>query len=340
MNLVVFYQSVIAPPKPWKVVRVECFNDAFRVDVWLEHDPSKFRCPECMAECSVRDHAPERVWRHLDTCEFQTYIHARLPRVQCNEHGIVTACVPFATPQISVTMSMEKLCIKAMQECTLQGAEKLIGVTPRKLQRIQSLAVARGLERRGEDTPLKMGLDEKQVFSRHKYFTVITDLKDRKVFDVVDKRKIEAIAPWFETRRLDLIKTELVAMDMSAGYASLARKFMPNAEICFDKFHIIQVLNHAVDATRKDEQKTMAEEQRKEMFKSRFCFLYGKENLDEANREKFERASAVAQKTARAWAIRELEISNLPFIFSKRPNHKGECKCELQSFRKTKFQSQ
>lgn len=305
MNLVVFYQSVIAPPKPWKVVRVECFNDAFRVDVWLEHDPSKFRCPECMAECSVRDHAPERVWRHLDTCEFQTYIHARLPRVQCNEHGIVTACVPFATPQISVTMSMEKLCIKAMQECTLQGAEKLIGVTPRKLQRIQSLAVARGLERRGEDTPLKMGLDEKQVFSRHKYFTVITDLKDRKVFDVVDKRKIEAIAPWFETRRLDLIKTELVAMDMSAGYASLARKFMPNAEICFDKFHIIQVLNHAVDATRKDEQKTMAEEQRKEMFKSRFCFLYGKENLDEANREKFERASAVAQKTARAWAIKE-----------------------------------
>ena len=105
MNLVVFYQSVIAPPKPWKVVRVECFNDAFRVDVWLEHDPSKFRCPECMAECSVRDHAPERVWRHLDTCEFQTYIHARLPRVQCAEHGIVTACVPFAAPQVSVLAS-------------------------------------------------------------------------------------------------------------------------------------------------------------------------------------------------------------------------------------------
>lgn len=305
MDLVVFYQSVIAPPKPWKVTRVECFGDALRVDVWLEHAPSMFRCPECMAECPVHDHAPERVWRHLDTCEFQTYLHARLPRVKCKEHGIVTACVPFVTPQTSVTMPMEKLCIKAMQECTLEGVEKLFGVTTRKLQRIQNLAVIRGLERRGEETPLKMGLDEKQVFARHKYFTVITDLKDRKVFDVVDKRKIEAITPWFEERSVNLLKTELVAMDMSAGYANIAAKFMPFAEICFDRFHVIQVLNKAVDSTRKDEQKNMDEEQRKEIFQSRFCFLYGKENLNTKNREKFAQASIVAKKTARAWAIKE-----------------------------------
>lgn len=305
MNLVTFYQSIVAPPKPWEVVRVECFEDALRVDVWLEHEPSMFHCPLCMAECSVYDHAPERVWRHLDTCEFQTYLHARLPRVKCKAHGVVTACVPFVTPQTSVTMPMEKLCIRAMQECTLKGAEMLIGVTTKKLQRIQSSAVARGMDRRGEETPIKIGLDEKQVFARHKYFTVITDLEGRKVFDVVDKRKITAIAPWFEARSQSLIKTELVAMDMSAGYANIAKNFMPFAETCFDKFHVIQLLNNAVDSTRKDEQKTMNAEQKTEMFKSRFCFLYGKENLDEENRKRFERASAVAQKTARAWAIKE-----------------------------------
>ena len=305
MDLVAFYQSVIAPPKPWKVVRVECFGDALRVDVWLEHAPSMFRCPDCMAECPVHDHAPERVWRHLDTCEFQTYIHARLPRVKCKAHGVVTACVPFVTPQTPVTMPMEKMCIKAMQECTLKGVEALFNVTTGKLQRIQNLAVARGMDRRGEDTPVKMGLDEKQVFARHKYFTVITDLQDRKVFDVIDKRKIEAIAPWFEARSPNLVKTELVAMDMCAGYASIAKKFMPFAETCFDKFHVIQLLNNAVDATRKDEQKTMDDEQRTEMFKARFCFLYGKEKLDKENQEKFEQASRVAQKTARAWAIKE-----------------------------------
>ncbi|MFA6931275.1 MAG: transposase [Lentisphaeria bacterium] len=197
------------------------------------------------------------------------------------------------------------MCIKVMQECTLKGAEMLFGVTTKKLQRIQILAVARGMDNRGEETPVKMGLDEKQVFARHKYFTVITNLKDCKVFDVADKRKIEAIAPWFETRSLNLVKTELVTMNMSAGYANIAKKNMPFAETCFNKFHVIQMLNHAVATTRKNEQKTMDAEQRRERFKSSFCFLYGKENLDKENREKFERASAVAQKTARAWAIKE-----------------------------------
>ena len=314
MDLVSFYQSVIAPPRPWKVVRVECFDDALRIDVWLEHEPSTFRCPTCMTECPTHDHAPERVWRHLDTCEFQTYIHARLPRVKCKNHGVLTAHVPFVTPQTSVTTPMETLCIKAMKECTLSGAETLFGVTARKLHRIQNLAVARGMERRGEETPVKMGLDEKQVFARHKYFTIITDLQWRKVVDVVDKRNIEAIAPWFEARSPSLKKTELVAMDMSAGYANIARKFMPFAEICFDKFHVIKLLNNAVDATRKDEQKTMDIEQKRKMFKSRFCFLYGKEKLDKENKEKFERASAVARKTARAWAIKEFmrDMWNLP----------------------------
>jgi transposase len=314
MDLVSFYQSVIAPPRPWKVVRVECFDDALRIDVWLEHEPSTFRCPTCMTECPTHDHAPERVWRHLDTCEFQTYIHARLPRVKCKNHGVLTAHVPFVTPQTSVTTPMETLCIKAMKECTLSGAETLFGVTARKLHRIQNLAVARGMERRGEETPVKMGLDEKQVFARHKYFTIITDLQWRKVVDVVDKRNIDAIAPWFEARSPSLKKTELVAMDMSAGYANIARKFMPFAEICFDKFHVIKLLNNAVDATRKDEQKTMDIEQKRKMFKSRFCFLYGKEKLDKENKEKFERASAVARKTARAWAIKEFmrDMWNLP----------------------------
>ena len=81
---------------------------------------------------------------------------------------------------------MEELSIKALQECTMTGAEGLLGVTARKLQHIQETAVARGMERRKSDVSEIMGHDEKQVFARHKYFTIITDLKDGKVYDVLD----------------------------------------------------------------------------------------------------------------------------------------------------------
>ena len=34
------------------------------------------------------DHAEERTWRHLDSCQFQKYLHARIPCVACGEHGV------------------------------------------------------------------------------------------------------------------------------------------------------------------------------------------------------------------------------------------------------------
>lgn len=176
MDLVSFYQRILSPPEPWFVSRVECYDNEKRVDVWLEHVPAKFRCEHCMAECAVYHHAPERAWRHLNSCEYQTFIHARIPRVTCPLCGVVNAGVPIATPRLSVTLPMECLSIKAPQECTMTGAEGLLGVTARKLQHIQETAVARGMERRKSEVSEIMGLDEKQVFARHKYFTIITDL--------------------------------------------------------------------------------------------------------------------------------------------------------------------
>ena len=45
---------------------------------------------------ACRDHAEPRVWRHLDTCQFKTFLHARIPRVDCPEHGVVQVKVPWA----------------------------------------------------------------------------------------------------------------------------------------------------------------------------------------------------------------------------------------------------
>jgi hypothetical protein len=55
------------------VSRVELKTDERRVDLWLEHEPTRRPCPECGAELAGFDHADERTWRHLDTCQFQTH---------------------------------------------------------------------------------------------------------------------------------------------------------------------------------------------------------------------------------------------------------------------------
>lgn len=306
MNLEQFYQRVINPPPPWRVSRVAISDDCTRVDVWLEHDSGyRFLCPECRKPCPTYDHTEERAWRHLDTCDSQTYLHARLPRVNCSEHKIKNGYFPIAEPGASLTSKMEVLYIRQLLACNRTNASELLGVSWDILQGVQTRAVKRGLERRGDAVPEKMGIDEKQVFARHKYFTIITDIAGQCVHDVIDQRAIDKISPWFEQRRdsLDAVKT--LAMDMSAGYASVAGQYMPSAEICFDHFHIMQVVQNAVDKTRKDEQAAMDDEERKAMFASRYLFLYGRENLPEKHKDRFEKVKAVAVKTAKAWAIKE-----------------------------------
>src|SRR2546422_9190899 len=82
---------------PWTVTRVELNLKEQRVDVWAGHPEGKrWVCPQCEGELGLYDHADERSWRHLDSCQFMTYLHARPPRVQCPEHGGVQVRLPWA----------------------------------------------------------------------------------------------------------------------------------------------------------------------------------------------------------------------------------------------------
>lgn len=305
MNLESFYQRVISPPSPWKVSKVVIAENNSRVDVWLEHSPFQFLCHECQQPAPIYDHAPEREWRHLDTCDCSTYLHARIPRVACPKHGVVNGVFHMADPNVSLTHKMEAKCISALQQCDVTGASALMDVSWDILGNVQKRAVTRGIERRGDKIPEHMGIDEKQVFARHKYFTIITDLKEGRVHDVIDQRKLSCISPWFEERKSLLENVKLVAMDMSAGYERIAKDYIGRATVCFDRFHIMQIVQKATDETRKNEQKTMSDEDKKMMFGARYDFLYGKENLPEKNLARFEQAKKIARRTAKAWAIKE-----------------------------------
>lgn len=305
-DLVQFYQHVISPPMPFFVSKVVLDASAQRVDVWLEHEAGvRFACPACGELCSVFDHAPERCWRHLDTCTCSTFIHARIPRVKCKNHGVHNILFPLSEPNSSITYELECKCIKVMQHCTIYASSQLLDVSQDSLRYIQTRAVQRGMKRREDVLPRKLGIDEKQVFARHRYFTIIYDLEKGIVIDTIENRSIRAVTPWFEKQGKKLNDVNLVAMDMNAGYWKVVSKWMPNALICFDRFHAQQKVQIAVDATRREEQKNGGKEMKERMFRNRFLFLWNKENIPEERRKDFEQLRGIALKTSRAWAIKE-----------------------------------
>lgn len=125
------YRKLRGIEKPSFIERVELNMAEERVDIWLKHDRSlEWPCPDCGKALRVRDHVEERTWRHLDTCQVRTFIKARIPRVECAEHGVRQVLVPWAVPLSRFMLMMERFAIDVLlQASTVLAATRLLRIS-------------------------------------------------------------------------------------------------------------------------------------------------------------------------------------------------------------------
>src|SRR5213593_2188553 len=185
------YATILGVQAPWRVERVELDVPGGAVHVWLARDESAAaECPECHTVQTIYDHR-EREWRHLDTCQLQTRLHARVPRVDCPTHGVLQSPVAWATPGSKFTLLFERLAIDWLREAAVTAVARQLQLGWGAVWGMERRAVARGLERRGTLTLRHVGVDEKSFQRRHDYVTVVSDLAGARVLFVADDRKRE-----------------------------------------------------------------------------------------------------------------------------------------------------
>ena len=111
MDSVELYRHLLGLTTPWTVERVEMDLARQHVEVYVEHPAGhRFGCPECGRALGTYDHLAERIWRHLDSCQFLTYLHARPPHVSCPEHGVYQVTLPWAQTGSRFTNLFEVSC--------------------------------------------------------------------------------------------------------------------------------------------------------------------------------------------------------------------------------------
>lgn len=305
-----FYAQLLSLPEPWKVVSVKLSSDQKRVDVALGHDVgSLFPCPKCGKPCSVYDHSRPRRWRHLGTLQAQTYVHAQVPRTRCTEHGALQIEVAWTVPFAQTTLWMEIRVLETLKECDVQATARLQELSWSSCQEVMKRAVERGLSRKADRMPEVLGLDEKHKGSRQGYMTLVNDLKEGVVKEVLIGRDADTVIEYFEKypkEQREAVKA--VAMDMSGSYRSAVDQAIPEAakKVVYDRYHIVAMLNRAVDQVRRQEAKELKREGDETLKGSRYLWLYGEENLPEKQQERFESLRELELKTGRAWAIKEL----------------------------------
>ncbi|MGI0131116.1 MAG: transposase, partial [Thermoplasmata archaeon] len=235
------YRHLLGIVAPWTVERVELDPKEHRVDVWAGHPPAeRWPCPQCGQSLSLFDHAEERVWRHLDSCAFQTFLHARVPRVECREHGKLQVRVPWAEPNSRFTALFERWSIQVMQQTDTSAAAELLGISWDEAWGIQERAVARGLAAKPPLALKTMGVDEKAVAHGQTYATLVYNLETSTVEWVGDGRKKETLDAFFTALTLEQrTGIEAVGLDMWEPFIASIREHVPGAEekLVFDRFH-------------------------------------------------------------------------------------------------------
>ena len=303
------YRHRLGLEAPWTVANVELKVKEQRVDVWAEHSDSLWPCAECGKTLPLYDHAPERSWRHLDSCQFMTYLHARIPRVDCPEHGVRQIRVPWAEPKSRFTILFERLAIDVLKEADVLGAARVLRISWDEAWHIIERAVARGQARKQKRSVRRIGVDEKSAAKGHDYLTIVCDLDEATVEYIGDDRKQDSLDPYFHQltpEQRDAV--EAVAMDMWEPYVRSVNAHLRGAaeKIVFDKFHIIRHLVEAVDRVRRREHRAQAATGDSPLSGTKYLWLYSEENLPEKHRDRFESLRAADLKTARAWALKEV----------------------------------
>jgi transposase len=300
------YQNLLGIVSPWSVDSVTMDVTKQRVDVTVSHPPKMlFACPECGTESPVFDHAEERVWRHLDSCQFFTYLHARVPRISCSTHGIRQVSVPWAEARGRFTKMFERLAIDVLKACDVSSAAALLRIPWDEAWRIQKRAVERGLARKLEKPLVEIGVDEKAIAKRHQYMTLVCDLREGTIEYVGEGRKTETLNSFYATLSPEQkAGIRAVSMDMWEPFFQSTLAHLPEAseKIVFDRFHIMGHVEKAVDTVRKQE---VREGRVPELKGSKYLWLYSKDNLPESQRQRFEALRAMNLKVGRAWAMKE-----------------------------------
>ena len=304
------YQKLLGLDQPWSVDTVDLNLEGGRVDVWVGHPAGQtWPCPSCGKILSCRDHGESRAWRHLDSCQFKTFLHARIPRVECPEHGVVQVEVPWAAARARFTALMERLIIQVLlKAATVKGACELLDLKWDAAWGVLQRAVFRGRARKQALLIPHFGVDEKAFRKGHSYMTVVCDL-DRGTVEYVGKeRTIQSLeAFWTSLTPEQRGAIECVTMDMWQAYETATRTNVPDADkkIVFDRFHIMKHMVDAVDEVRRQEQKKLKSQGDDSLNGSRYFWLTNHDNIPESDHQAFKELRQQNLKVARAWAHKE-----------------------------------
>ena len=254
------FTSALGLQPPWAVQDVRLEVAKRRIDFEVACPSAKLACPQCGAAGQPVHDRMRRSWRHLDFFQFEAWLHAEVPRVACAGCGKTTQLpVPWAREGSGFTLLFEALALSMCQGLPVRQAAQMLRVRDKQLWRRIEHYVGQARAKQDMSGVHIVGIDETSVRKGHEYVAVFHDLHAKRLLFATpgkNHQTVKAFAQDLEAHGGQRTAVAHACMDMSAAFLKGATQYLPNAQVSFDRFHVVALANEAMDEVRSAEWKT------------------------------------------------------------------------------------
>jgi len=299
------FEAALGVSEPWYVKETRFDESAKTLTIAVDFAAgSRFSHPEVAGVHPVHDTQTKR-YRHLNFFQHECFLEVRVPRVKLPDGGVRLIEPPWAGKLSGFTLLFEALVLTLCREMPIAAVARLVGASWHRVAAIAERYVDLALAQADFSEVQELAIDETSRARGHDYVTLAADAERRAVIFVTDTREsaaIERLAADLRVHGGDPEAVTAVSIDMSPAYIKGVTTHLPNAAVTFDKFHVIAHASHALDLTRRAEQK------RDPALKGlRWTLLKDRSRLSDARTADLDAllAKLTTKRTARAWQYRE-----------------------------------
>lgn len=288
--------------EPLYIEKIDFSKDTGELHIYINFKKgSKFKCPICGKEGNPVYDTEQKVWRHLNFFQYKAYIHFRTPRTDCKNDGVHMVIPPWAGKN-DFTLLMDLMILELAMQMPIKKIAEMLDEHDTKIWRVVRNYVNIAHITEDFSEVRSVGIDETSSKKGHNYVTVFVDMEKSKVIYATEGKDSKTISEFkgelpghmaYPTDIMDF------SVDMSPAFIKGLNDNFPHANITFDKFHVIKLINEAIDKTRREEQKNNSE-----LKYTRYLWLKNQTQLSYNQLTKLEILSKQNLKTAKAYQMR------------------------------------
>lgn len=264
------------------------------------------KCSKCRS-CSIRiKETKVRRFRMLPLGSMKCFLELTVHKFFC--HDCKSSCwvkLPFAVGKLPMTKSFANYILALIKVTTVKGVATFLGLQWDTVKKIHKDFLNTTYQKISYKKLAYLSMDEFSIKKGHTYMTVFLDIRTGRIIHAVQGRSVDDIRPFLERLAKNASHLKAIAMDMSVSYISAIKKYLPHVSIVFDRFHVMKMLNEALDDIRKTERAKHEKEGQSIGKGDRFLFLKNFDTLEADEKGRLQTLFKINKTLARAHALKE-----------------------------------